>query len=127
MIGVTGRMQDFSRNSDLTEQLAAPFERDDDVAIPRNIDVVVPWLGPSLHDWDGFNLDVEYEKGNAFSLQFLGKTRVVNVIVGGKCVADLAQGYPLPLEVGLHSPEGPGPANVDEQAISACAYNPVVG
>ena len=127
MIGVAGCMQDLSCNTDLAEELAALLEGDDHIAIPGNLDVVIPWLGPGLHDWDSVNLDIEYDEGNAFALQFLGKTCMINVIVSGKGVADLAEGHAHPLEVRLHSSEAPWPANVDEQARSARTYNPVVG
>lgn len=127
MIGVTGRVQDFSGNSDLAEELAALREGDDNIALACNINVVVPGLCPRLHDWDGVHLDIEYEERNAFPFQFLGKTRMVNVIVRGECVPDLVQGHAHSLEVRLHGSKGAGPADIDKQTRSARTDDPVVG
>lgn len=127
MIGVSGRVQDFSGNPDPVEEPAALLEPDDDVAVPGNIDIVVLRLCPGLHDWDGINLNIEYEEGNTFSLQFLGKPCVVNMIMGGKRVANLTQGDVHPLEICLHSSEGSRPADVNQQARSPRTDNPVVG
>jgi len=127
MIRVARCMKDFARNSDLAEELAALPEGDDHIALFRNIHIVIRRLCPGLHERDGVDLDIEHEEGNAFLLQFLGKARMVNVIVGGERVADLAQGHARPLEVRLHDGQSPRPADVNEQARGARADNPVVG
>jgi hypothetical protein len=50
---------------------------------------------------------------------------VVNVVVGGERVANLAEGYARLPEVRLHGSKGPWPAHINEQARGAGAYNPV--
>lgn len=68
MIGMAGRMQDLPGNSDLAQALAALLAGNDDVAIRRNVNVVVLRFRPGLHDGDGGDLDVEHQQGDAFSL-----------------------------------------------------------
>ncbi len=68
MIGVSGSVKDLSCNSDLAEELTALLEGDDDVAFRCNLNIVVLRLCPGLHNWDGVNLDIKYEKGYAFPL-----------------------------------------------------------
>src|SRR5512137_2840217 len=52
---------------------------------------------------------------------------MIDVIVGGKRIADLVQGDVHLPEVGSHEPESPRPADIDEQAGGSRADNPVVG
>lgn len=108
MVGVAGRVQDFSGNPDLAEELAAPLDRDDDVAVRGDIDVVIPRLYPGLHDGDGVRLNIEHEQRNALPLHFLGQSGVVDMIVGGKRVANLAQGMPIRLRFAFMIPRVPG-------------------
>jgi len=112
MIRVSGRVNDFPRNSDLAEELAALLEWDDDVALARDLHIVILWLCPSLYNWDGVNLDIEYKQRNAYPLQFLTKTCVVNVIVGGERVANLVEGHTHPFEIRLPSSKSSWTANV---------------
>jgi hypothetical protein len=127
MIGVTRRMHDLSGNSHLAKDLTALLERDDDVALSGNLDVMVAWFRPNLHEWDCVNLNIEDEKGNALPFQFLGQAGMVRVIVGGKCVADFVEGRAHPLEVRLHRSEGARPADINQQPRRARAHNPIVG
>jgi hypothetical protein len=120
-------MHDLSGNSHLAKDLTALLERDDDVALSGNLDVMVAWFRPNLHEWDCVNLNIEDEKGNALPFQFLGQAGMVRVIVGGKCVADFVEGRAHPLEVRLHRSEGAGPADINQQPRRARAYNPIVG
>lgn len=127
MIGVAGRVQDFSGNSQPGEERAALRKRNGDVAMLGNVDIIVPRLGPGLHDGDGANLHVEDEQGHAFPLHLLCKPGMVDVIVGGERVANLAQGDAHLLEAGLHGPEGARPTDIHQQAGSTLAHHPVVG
>ena len=61
------------------------------------------------------------------TFKLFGKAGVVDVVVRGEGVADLAQGDGHPLEIRLHRAEGPRPADVNEQSRCACADNPVIG
>lgn len=97
MFRVAWRVQDFAGNSDLCEELATFIERNRDIAILRDVNVVIPRLRPGFHDWNGRNLNVENEKRHAFFLQFLAEASMVDVIVRGECIAKLVKGHIHPL------------------------------
>lgn len=127
MSRVAGCMQDFAGNSDLAQELTALIERDNDVPNFHNINVAIIRFGPGLHEGDGVHLNIEDEEGNALSLQFLGKPCMVNMIVSGEGIADLAKRDAHLLETRLHGAQGTWPADVHEQAIGASAHHPVIG
>jgi len=52
---------------------------------------------------------------------------MVNMIVRGKRVANLAEGYPHLLEIRLHDSEGSWPTDVNKQTRDTRANNPVIG
>src|SRR4029453_961127 len=98
MIGVTRCMHDLSSNSHLAKDLTALLERDDDVALSSNLDVMVARFRPSFHGGGRSNVDVEW---------------------GG--------GPPRPLGLPLPLAGGAGPADINQHPRRARAHNPIVG
>lgn len=127
MLGMAGCGQDFAANADLAQELAALRERDDNVAVLCYLNVVIAWFRPPFHERDGWRLNIKHQQGNAFAFQFFGKAGVVDMIVGGERVADFVQRHPHLPEIRLHHAERSRPADIDQQARSACADYPVVG
>lgn len=77
MVRMAGRMKYLSSNADLVEELTALLEGDDDVAILRNINILVPRFCPGLHQGDRINLDIEYKQGTPETLNHLSHNTMI--------------------------------------------------
>ncbi len=119
-------MEDFTRESYLGEEGTALLERSCDVPLFCDLDIVIPGLGPSLHDRDCSNLDFKNKEWNSLLFQWLSQAGVINMVVGGDGISYLVEEDTFALEIDFHHAKCAGPSDIHKKAGSPGAHNPII-
>ena len=120
------RVQDFTHNANLAEHRAALGEGDRHIVVHRDVQVLIPGLGPGFHQRDGADLHLKHKQRNARILEFLRKSSMVNMVMSGQPVSNLFEGNTHALEIRAHRSHGARITEIHEQPRSAGPDNPVV-